>query len=68
MVQSLDRAFDVLEALAEAEDDISLSQLTERVGLPLGTVHRLLGSLVARGYAAQIVIHASTVPGHACCR
>lgn len=53
MVQSLDRAFDVLEALAEAEDDISLSQLTERVGLPLGTVHRLLGSLVARGYAAQ---------------
>lgn len=53
MVQSLDRAFDVLEALAEADEDISLSQLTERVRLPLGTVHRLLSSLVARGYAAQ---------------
>lgn len=53
MVQSLDRALDVLEALADAEGEISLSQLTERIGLPLGTVHRLLGSLVARGYAAQ---------------
>ena len=53
MVQSLDRALDVLEALADAEGDISLSQLSENIGLPLGTVHRLLGSLVARGYAAQ---------------
>lgn len=53
MVQSLDRALDVLEALAEADDEITLSQLTERVGLPLGTVHRLLSSLVERGYAAQ---------------
>jgi len=53
MVQSLDRALDVLEALAEADEGISLSQLTERLGLPLGTVHRLLASLSARGYAAQ---------------
>ncbi|MBX0329463.1 IclR family transcriptional regulator [Oscillochloris sp. ZM17-4] len=53
MVQSLDRALDVLETLAEADEDLSVSQLTERLGLPLGTVHRLLGSLAARGYAAQ---------------
>jgi IclR family acetate operon transcriptional repressor len=53
MVQSLDRALDVLEALAEADDEIALSQLTEQVGLPLGTVHRLLSGLVERGYAAQ---------------
>lgn len=53
MVQSLDRALDVLEALAEADEGISLSQLTERLGLPLGTVHRLLASLAGRGYAAQ---------------
>ncbi|WP_129672921.1 IclR family transcriptional regulator [Candidatus Chloroploca sp. Khr17] len=53
MTQSLDRAFDLLEALATNDDDISLSQLTERTGLPLGTVHRLLSSLVSRGYAAQ---------------
>lgn len=53
MVQSLDRALDVLEALAEAPDELALSQITERVGLPLGTVHRLLSGLVERGYAAQ---------------
>jgi IclR family acetate operon transcriptional repressor len=53
MVQSLDRALDLLEALAGADEDISLSQLTEQLGLPLGTVHRLLGSLASRGYAAQ---------------
>lgn len=53
MVQSLDRALDVLEALAEADDEITLSQLTEQVGLPLGTVHRLLSGLVDRGYASQ---------------
>lgn len=53
MVQSLDRAFDVLEALVATQEDIGLSQLTEQLSLPLGTVHRLLGSLVARGYAAQ---------------
>ncbi|NJN16176.1 MAG: IclR family transcriptional regulator [Oscillochloris sp.] len=53
MVQSLDRALDVLEALAEAEAGISLSQLTAQLDLPLGTVHRLLSSLAARGYAAQ---------------
>lgn len=53
MVQSLDRALDVLEALAEAEEGIGISQLTGRLGLPLGTVHRLLASLAARGYAAQ---------------
>ncbi|MFV9506286.1 MAG: IclR family transcriptional regulator [Oscillochloridaceae bacterium umkhey_bin13] len=53
MVQSLDRALDVLEVLATSTDDVSLSHVTERTGLPLGTVHRLLSSLVARGYAAQ---------------
>lgn len=53
MVQSLDRALDVLEALADVDEGISLTQLTERLGLPLGTVHRLLASLAARGYAAQ---------------
>jgi IclR family acetate operon transcriptional repressor len=53
MVQSLDRALDLLEALSDAGDDISLSQLTARLGLPAGTAHRLLGGLAARGYVAQ---------------
>jgi DNA-binding IclR family transcriptional regulator len=53
MVQSLDRALDLLEALASADEDVGLSQLTERTGLALGTAHRLLGSLMERGYVAQ---------------
>lgn len=53
MVQSLERALDLLEILAASDDDVALAQLTKRTGLPLGTVHRLLSTLVARGYAAQ---------------
>jgi IclR family acetate operon transcriptional repressor len=53
MVQSVERTFDILEVLATADDDLSLSQICEQLGLPLGTVHRLLGTLVSRGYAAQ---------------
>jgi IclR family transcriptional regulator, acetate operon repressor len=53
MVQSVDRTLDVLEALASADDDLSLSQLCVALELPLGTIHRLLGTLIARGYAAQ---------------
>jgi IclR family transcriptional regulator, acetate operon repressor len=53
MVQSVERTFDILEVLAIAEDDLSLSQISEQLDLPLGTVHRLLGTLVSRGYAAQ---------------
>lgn len=53
MVQSLDRAFDVLEALAFADDDLSVSELSEQLDLPLATVHRLLSSLAARGYVTQ---------------
>jgi IclR family transcriptional regulator, acetate operon repressor len=48
-VQSVSRAFEVLEALAE-HGPSSLSQLAGAVDLPLTTVHRLIGSLTALGY------------------
>ena len=51
-VQSLDRALDLLEALAGA-DEIGVSEIAARTGLVPSTAHRLLGTLVARGYAAQ---------------
>lgn len=51
-VQSLERALDLLEALAVAEE-LGVSELAERTGLVPSTAHRLLGTLVARGYAAQ---------------
>ena len=48
-VQSVSRAFDVLEALAE-DGPMSLSQLAVAIDLPLTTVHRLIGSLTTLGY------------------
>jgi IclR family acetate operon transcriptional repressor len=51
-VQSLDRALDLLEALA-GTDEIGVSELAARTGLVPSTAHRLLATLVARGYAAQ---------------
>jgi len=48
-VQSISRAFQIVEVLAE-NAPISLSALARRAGLPLSTVHRLVGTLVALGY------------------
>jgi DNA-binding IclR family transcriptional regulator len=41
-VQVLDRTVLLLDTLAEAEGDLALSELTERLGLHRSTVHRLL--------------------------
>ena len=51
-VQSLERALDLLEALAGA-DELGVSEIAAQTGLVPSTAHRLLGTLVARGYAAQ---------------
>ena len=51
-VQSLDRAFDLLEALA-AGRELGVTELAHRTGLVPSTVHRLLATLAKRGYVAQ---------------
>ncbi len=51
-VQSLSRALDLLEALA-ASDERALSELAEETGMIPSTAHRLLASLVQRGYVAR---------------
>lgn len=53
MVQSIDRTLDILEALAMADDDVSISALQAELGLPFGTIHRLVSALAERGYAIQ---------------
>ena len=50
-VQSVERAFDVLELMADGE--VRLSDLATSTGLPLPTVHRLLKTLAANGYVRQ---------------
>ncbi|GAA3596464.1 allantoin degradation transcriptional regulator AllR [Nonomuraea rosea] len=52
-VQSVERALDVLEALAEHGGEAGLSEIAARTGLPYGTIHRLLQTLLARGYVRQ---------------
>jgi IclR family acetate operon transcriptional repressor len=52
-VQSLDRAFAILEAMADAGGVIGLSQLATDSGLPLATIHRLVRTLVDLGYVRQ---------------
>ena len=52
-VQSLNRAFELLERLADADGTLGVSELSAATGLPLPTIHRLLRSLTAGGYVRQ---------------
>jgi IclR family acetate operon transcriptional repressor len=52
-VQSVDRTLDVLESLASRNGATGISELSGLVGLHVSTVHRLLATLVDRGYVRQ---------------
>ncbi len=53
-VQSVDRAFELLEVLAEAGGELALSEMAASSALPLPTIHRLVRTLVNRGYVRQL--------------
>jgi len=50
---SLDRAWDICEALSGAPAGLSVTELARLVRQPVSTVHRLLGRLKRRGYVRQ---------------
>ncbi|HET7306184.1 MAG TPA: IclR family transcriptional regulator [Segeticoccus sp.] len=52
-VQSVERAFTLLETMAEHGGRMGLSQLAAQSGLPLPTIHRLVRTLVDLGYLWQ---------------
>lgn len=52
-VRSLERAFDLLEHLADAGGQRALTELAEVSGLPMPTIYRLMRTLVNRGYVRQ---------------
>ncbi|MDQ3628617.1 MAG: IclR family transcriptional regulator [Actinomycetota bacterium] len=52
-VQSVDRAFSLLEHLADGGGSMTLSELRDRSGLPMPTIHRLMRSMVSQGYVRQ---------------
>ena len=56
-VQSVARAFDILEILYESEnqqDGIGVMAVSKQLGLKLPTVHNLIKTLVELGYAEQL--------------
>ncbi len=63
-VQSVDRTIDVLEALADVGGEATLSELAARADLPLPTTHRLMHTLVLRGYARQLPSRRYTLGPH----
>ncbi|UNO40211.1 IclR family transcriptional regulator C-terminal domain-containing protein [Streptomyces sp. MST-110588] len=50
MPQSVDRALDLIDAVAEASGPVTAKALARRLGCGLSTVYALLGSLTERGH------------------
>ena len=53
LVQTLERAFSILDILGQSPQGISIRDLSSKINLPKGTTHRLLSSLSYFGYARQ---------------
>ncbi len=52
-MQSVARALELFGAVVRADGAVGISELSAVSGLAIGTVHRLLGTLVATGYVRQ---------------
>ncbi len=52
-VQSVERAFELLELMMRSGGEAALSELSLATTLPLPTIHRLLRTLVTLGYVSQ---------------
>lgn len=52
-VQVLDRAIDILEELAHSREPLGLSELARKTEISKTTVHRILQTLLERGYVEQ---------------
>jgi len=53
-VQSVQRAFDLLEIVVAGGGVMAIGQIATASGMPLPTIHRLLRTLVERGYMRQL--------------
>lgn len=52
-VQAVDRSLAILEALARHRGAVSLTVLSNKLGLNISTVHRLLNTLIVAGFVEQ---------------
>jgi IclR family acetate operon transcriptional repressor len=62
-IQSVDRAVTLLEAIAEAGGETTLTELSQRTRLNISTCHHLLSTLVHRGYVAKVPVRRSYALG-----
>ena len=53
-IETVDRALQALEELAEAPGGLGVSELGRHLGIDKSTAHRLLGTLHARGFVRQL--------------
>lgn len=53
IVQSVDRALDILEAFNYHEEELGVTELSQKLGLHKNNVFRLLATLEVRGYIEQ---------------
>jgi len=53
-IQSVDRALYLLESIAEAGGEATLTALATRTGLNISTCHHLLATLIKRGFATKV--------------
>jgi DNA-binding IclR family transcriptional regulator len=53
IIQSVDRALDIIEALARSSGKLALAELSARTGLNLSTCHHLVATVARRGYITQ---------------
>jgi IclR family acetate operon transcriptional repressor len=53
-IQSVDRALFLLETIAEAGGEATLTDLATRTGLNISTCHHLLATLIKRGFATKV--------------
>ncbi len=53
-IQSVDRALFLLETIAEAGGEATLTELSNRTGLNISTCHHLLATLINRNFAAKV--------------
>ena len=53
LVQSVDRTLTILEVLSDCNDGLGITEISSLVNLHKSTVHRLLSTLIYKGYVVQ---------------
>ncbi|MAU09649.1 MAG: IclR family transcriptional regulator [Anaerolineaceae bacterium] len=53
VVQTIERAFNIIELLGNADYHLGISEIAQRSNLPIATTHRLLNTLLTLGYVEQ---------------